>query len=199
MPIRRPSGGRISASCSSRSRPASRARAPRRGRDGADAGDRLEPRGRADRARPAPRDRGGRASSGRVGRPAQTLELGDRIVAIGLEVNVDYLAVCVEDLTGDGSLRAARPHGNRRSSPRPVLDRLGADGGPGARGGVDQRGLVAAGVAVALPGLVEAQTGTLLRAPNLGWSEIPVADEIAAGSPGCRCTRRERGEPRRAR
>ena len=41
-----------------------------------------------------------------------------------------------------------------------------------------------AGVAVALPGLVEAQTGTLLRAPNLGWSGIPVADEIAARLPG---------------
>ena len=38
--------------------------------------------------------------------------------------------------------------------------------------------LVAAGVAVAFPGLVEAQTGTLLRAPNLGWSEIAVADEL---------------------
>ena len=30
------------------------------------------------------------------------------------------------------------------------------------------------------PGLVEAQTGTLLRAPNLGWSEIAVADELAS-------------------
>ena len=43
--------------------------------------------------------------------------------------------------------------------------------------------LVPAGVAVALPGIVEAQTGTLLWAPNLGWSEILVADEIAARLP----------------
>ena len=44
--------------------------------------------------------------------------------------------------------------------------------------------LVPVGVAVALPGVVEEQTGTLLRAPNLGWSEIAVADEIAARLPG---------------
>jgi predicted NBD/HSP70 family sugar kinase len=44
--------------------------------------------------------------------------------------------------------------------------------------------LVTAGAAVALPGLVEAQTGTLLRAPNLGWSEIPVAAEMAERLPG---------------
>ena len=61
---------------------------------------------------------------GRVGRPAQTLELGDRIVAIGLEVNVDYLAVCVEDLTGVIRYERRVHTDNRRSSPRPVLNRL---------------------------------------------------------------------------
>ena len=44
--------------------------------------------------------------------------------------------------------------------------------------------LVPVGVALAIPGVVEAQTGTLLRAPNLGWSGIAVADEIAARLPG---------------
>ena len=53
----------------------------------------------------------------------------------------------------------------------------------GARGRDRDLQLVPAGVAVALPGLVEAQTGTLLWAPNLGWSEILVADEIAARLP----------------
>jgi predicted NBD/HSP70 family sugar kinase len=41
-----------------------------------------------------------------------------------------------------------------------------------------QEGLFAAGVAVALPGLVEVKTGTLLRAPNLGWSGIVIAEEL---------------------
>ena len=120
---------------------------------------------------------------GRVGRPAQTLELGDRIVAIGLEVNVDYLAVCVEDLTGVIRYERRVHTDNRRSAPRPVLSRLARMAGQ-ALEAVAKENLVAAGVAVALPGLVEAQTGTLLWAPNLGWSEIPVADEIASRLPG---------------
>src|SRR5258705_5762162 len=85
--------------------------------------------------------------SGRVGRPAQTLELGDRVVAIGLEVNVDYLAVCVEDLTG-AVRHEQRVHAdNRRSSPSPVLNRLAAL----AQSALDQiaaDGLVPAGGAV---------------------------------------------------
>ena len=48
---------------------------------------------------------------------------------------------------------------------------------------IEAENLVPVGAAVALPGLVEAETGTLLRAPNLGWSEIPVADGLAARLP----------------
>lgn len=117
--------------------------------------------------------------SGRVGRPAQTLELGDRVVAIGLEVNVDYLAVCVEDLTGVVRYERHLYTDNRRSSPGPVLDRLGRMAAE-ALEMIDAEKLVPAGAGVALPGLVEAQTGTLLRAPNLGWEEISVAAELAA-------------------
>ena len=110
---------------------------------------------------------------GRVGRPAQTLELGDRVVAIGLEVNVDYLAVCVEDLTGDDSLRAARPHRQpalvaaararpaRRGWRREALDAVAGDAAcspPASRS--------------RCPASSRRRPGTLLWAPNLGWSEI---------------------------
>ena len=71
---------------------------------------------------------------GRVGRPAQTLELGDRIVAIGLEINVDYLAVCVEDLTGTIRYERRVHTDNRRAQPQPVLDRLARMARSGARG-----------------------------------------------------------------
>ncbi len=91
------------------------------------------------------RETGEGERSGRVGRPAQTLELGDRVVAIGLEVNVDYLAVCVEDLTGTIRYERRVHTDNRRSSPGPVLNRLarmagqaldaidGVGSGPGGR------------------------------------------------------------------
>ena len=128
------------------------------------------------------RETGSDEHPGRVGRPAQTLELGDRVVSIGLEVNVDYLAVCVEDLTGTIRYERRVHTDNRRSSPRPVLNRLGRMATE-ALAAVSDLQLVPAGVAVALPGIVEAQTGTLLWAPNLGWSEILVADEIAARLP----------------
>ena len=128
------------------------------------------------------RETGADEHPGRVGRPAQTLELGDRVVSIGLEVNVDYLAVCVEDLTG--AIRtsgACTPTtGARRRGPCSIVSAAWPCDALDAAAALE---LVPAGVAVALPGLVEAQTGTLLRAPNLGWAGIPVADEIAARLP----------------
>jgi len=129
------------------------------------------------------RETGEDARPGQVGRPAQTLELGDRVVAIGLEVNVDYLAVCVEDLTGTVRYERRIHTDNRRSKPVPVLKRL-VRMAEEAVAEVAAEDLITAGVAVALPGLVEAQSGTLLRAPNLGWSEIPVAAQIAEGLSG---------------
>ena len=62
------------------------------------------------------RETGEDERSGRAGRPGLALELSDRVVAVGLEVNVDYLAVCVEDLAGQRPLREARPH--RQSTQR---------------------------------------------------------------------------------
>ena len=43
----------------------------------------------------------GLESPGAVGRPGLKLELsGDSVAALGLEINVDYLAVCATDLAG---------------------------------------------------------------------------------------------------
>lgn len=119
----------------------------------------------------------------RVGRPAQQLRLGDAPVAVGLEVNVDYLAAVVEDLRG-GLLHERRVFvDNRCSAPGRVLDRLAAM----AREAIavaEAAGRVPVGVAVALPGLVEVDSGTLLRAPNLDWSRLRVVDEMQARLPG---------------
>jgi len=45
---------------------------------------------------------------------------------------------------------------------------------------VEGDGRLVAGVAVAVPGLVDVRRGRLLRAPNLGWTEVAVADELRA-------------------
>ena len=99
------------------------------------------------------------------------------MVGIGLEINVDYVAVSVEDLTGTVRYEHRSYGDNRGSAPAPVLDRLGS----AARAALDAaagEGLRPIGITVAVPGLVEEASGTVVFAPNLGWHGIPVADEL---------------------
>jgi predicted NBD/HSP70 family sugar kinase len=130
------------------------------------------------------RETGAHAGPRGVGRPGLALELADVVLGVGLEVNVDHIAVCVEDLTGVVRSERRVYRDNRGSSPEPVLDRVAAL----AREELDaaaRAGRRVAGVSVAVPGLVEIGSGTLVFAPNLGWSDVPVADELRArlGSP----------------
>jgi predicted NBD/HSP70 family sugar kinase len=123
------------------------------------------------------REAGEVAPTGGVGRPGVTLELADAVGALGLEVNVDYLHVYVEDLTGAVRYED-RVYGDHRGScPGPVLDEL-ASLSNDAIDEIEATGLRVVGVTLALPGLVRADTGTLLNAPNLGWTDVPVAAEL---------------------
>jgi predicted NBD/HSP70 family sugar kinase len=115
---------------------------------------------------------------GTVGRPGQVVELsGTGVVALGLEINVDYLAVRALDLTGAERHRALEVRDNRRVEVGAVLDRLWALASA-ALDHVHGAGLRPVGATVALPGLVDAATGALLVAPNLGWTGVPVVDEL---------------------
>lgn len=114
-----------------------------------------------------------------VGRPGVALELADVVVGVGLEVNVDYLAVSVEDLRGAVRHERRSYHDNRASAPGAVLDRLG-DAARAALDAAARSGLRPIGVSVAVPGLVEEASGTVVFAPNLGWSDLPVAAELEA-------------------
>ena len=115
---------------------------------------------------------------GTVGRPGQVVELsGSGVVALGLEINVDYLAVRALDLTGAERHRSLDVRDNRRVQVRTVLDRLGALA-TAALDAVHAEGLRPVGATVALPGLVDAAGGALLVAPNLGWNDVAVVDEL---------------------
>ncbi len=92
-------------------------------------------------------------------------------------MNVDYVAVSVEDLTGTVRYERRSYGDNRGSDPGPVLDRL-ADTARGALDATAREGLRPIGISVAVPGLVEEASGTLVFAPNLGWHGIPVGDEL---------------------
>ncbi|MEU1751637.1 ROK family protein [Micromonospora matsumotoense] len=116
-----------------------------------------------------------------AGRPARGLLLGDTGPAgLGLEVNVDYLAACVVDLTG-----AVRHHEVRRIDLRPLspADALTGlvDLAGRARAAADDAGLTLAGAALAVPGLVDAR-GLVRLAPNLGWRDVDVPG-LLAGHP----------------
>src|SRR5918997_4998680 len=64
---------------------------------------------------------------GTVGRPGQVVELSsDAVVALGLEVNVDYIAVRALDLTGAERDRRLDARDNRGVAEGEVLDRLAA-------------------------------------------------------------------------
>lgn len=115
----------------------------------------------------------------RVGRPGLALELGNTVVGVGLEANVDYLAVSVEDLRGELRYERRVNRENRGADAGPVLDLL-AGLALEAIAACEADGLRAAGVAVAVPGIVDATTETLRRAPNLGWAEMQLADEMRA-------------------
>jgi predicted NBD/HSP70 family sugar kinase len=111
---------------------------------------------------------------GRVGRPPQSVELDpEGPFVLGLEINVDYLAVWATDLAGTVHHRSFVASDNRSAAPAEVIGRLARL----AEQALEQpfaanRHPMAATVAV--PGLVD-PSGELAVAPNLGWVDVPVA------------------------
>lgn len=115
-----------------------------------------------------------RTGPGRPGTPLAPAP--GRFVALGLQVDVDYLAALVVDLRGHRLAERVVTADLRRSRPGPVLERLAAV----AEDLVAQlpAGTIVAGAGLALPGIVSAEGGHLLHAPNLGWSDVDVAAAI---------------------
>jgi predicted NBD/HSP70 family sugar kinase len=110
-----------------------------------------------------------------AGRPAAGLvPAADGPAGLGLEINVDYLAACVVDLTGAVRGTVIR-HGDQRG--RPVADVLAELAVLGSRAGAEA-GLRVAGAAVAVPGLVEAAGGRIRQAPNLAWQDLEIDAEL---------------------
>ncbi|GAA1865219.1 ROK family protein [Asanoa iriomotensis] len=118
-----------------------------------------------------------------AGRPATGLVLhGYGPAGLGLEINVDYLAGCVVDLTGTVRHRAVL-HGDQRPlAPDAVLAAV-ADLGARLRAEARAAGRTVAGAALAVPGLVSG-TGLVHRAPNLAWHEVDAAGVLATGPLG---------------
>jgi predicted NBD/HSP70 family sugar kinase len=116
-----------------------------------------------------------------AGRPAVGLTLAPEGPAgLGLEINVDYRAACVVDLTGAVRHRLVE-HADQRLSDAPTaLAALGRLAGQ-ARDLAAADSLTLAGAALAVPGLVAAR-GLVRVAPNLGWQDV-AASTLLGSSP----------------
>ncbi|MEV4054675.1 ROK family transcriptional regulator [Amycolatopsis sp. NPDC049688] len=116
----------------------------------------------------------GPARAGERGRPGVAVVLsGARVASLGLELNVDYLAVRVLDLTGGVRFAARRERDNRGSRPKKVLGELQALATE-ALTEAHRLGLEVAGAVLAVSGPVG--DGVLFSAPNLGWQDVRPAD-----------------------
>lgn len=119
----------------------------------------------------------GKTFSGQAGRPGTVLEpAATGPAGLGVELNVDYVSVCVADLRGTGRIRRTVPLDNRALAPVEVLRRA-AGVAADVLAEAAARDLRPTGVRLALPGLVSG--GTVQQAPNLGWNRVD-ADALFA-------------------
>ncbi|UYQ65656.1 ROK family protein [Streptomyces peucetius] len=113
----------------------------------------------------------GKTFSGQAGRPGTVLKIARTGVAgIGVEINVDYVSVCVVDLAGTDRVRLVEHLDNRGAAPAEVFGRA-ARIAARALGSAAEQELWPVGAELALPGLVSG--GSVLQAPNLGWTAVP--------------------------
>ena len=113
--------------------------------------------------------------AGRVGRPAVDVGVaGRRVGALGLSIDVDSVAACIVDVSGDVRVVRRRNAANRDARASQVVTRLRAVT-TRAVDAADALGIRCIGAALALPGLVDAASRTLFVAPNLHWFDADLA------------------------
>jgi predicted NBD/HSP70 family sugar kinase len=116
---------------------------------------------------------------GTVGRPGLTVSLHGRTVCgLGLEVNVDYLSLIAVDLRGEVVQQETRPIDAARLPESEVTEQvvqLLSESLALLRGD----GLRVVGITLAAPGFVERGSGLVRLAPNLGWRDVPLAQDVA--------------------
>ena len=108
------------------------------------------------------------ASTGR-GRPSTPLVLaGGALAGLGIEVNVDYMAVTAVDLAGRELSFEERPVHSTGPTLEDVITLVTEEV---AR--LEPQGARVLGLTIAVPGLIDRARGVVVAAPNLGWSGVP--------------------------
>ncbi|WP_436500085.1 ROK family protein [Actinokineospora sp. HUAS TT18] len=119
------------------------------------------------------------ARAGMIGRPPLELELDGRgLCGLGVEISVDYVRAVALGLAGEELLdqwvTIDRPHDHG-----PVLD-TAADLIRDVIASLADMGREPVGVTIAAPGEIDRESGTVVFAPNMGWSGVGVVDGIVA-------------------
>ena len=113
-----------------------------------------------------------------VGRPATNLELNpDAGYIIGVEIGVDFISIIIANFAIGVVSRRYESTVNRYDQ-QDILDRL-LYLLKESVGQVELRGRPLFGIGLGVPGLVDVSSGTLLFAPNLQWSNLPLRQLIA--------------------
>jgi predicted NBD/HSP70 family sugar kinase len=125
------------------------------------------------------------SSARRVGRPGTPLDIdGRHVLAIGLEVNVDYIAILVRDLGGREVLWDERAFDSASAGPegsvKATID-LCHRAFRRVRSRRHDRQPVIVGVGAAIPGLVDIRDGVVIEAPNLEWRDFPFGAALRDG------------------
>ncbi len=118
--------------------------------------------------------------SGTAGRPGRGVALSPELGAVGIEINVDYLAVHGCDLTGRTVVERRVGFDARRRDVEGCLDDL-AEAADRTLAELAAHGVTPVGLTVAVPGLVDVARGVVVVAPNLGWRDVPVVSRLAKG------------------
>ncbi|WP_201776440.1 ROK family transcriptional regulator [Streptacidiphilus carbonis] len=115
---------------------------------------------------------------GSVGRPSQAVEIDGRtICGIGLEINVDYLAVVALNLRGDVTFTRRIAVDVRSAGSEAVLDSA-ATLIREAAAAVQAVGARVVGAALAAPGNVDITTGRVAFASNIDWRDVAAVDGL---------------------
>lgn len=117
------------------------------------------------------------------GRPGVGLQLNPSQAVMGLEINIDYIAAAVTDLSGTLLVHRTQERNNRSSLSDPLLQDLAVLAASVASD-VRARQVRILGAGLAVPGLIDAQRGVVMSAPNLGWKDVLLdLDAIGPGLP----------------
>ncbi len=118
----------------------------------------------------------GVTESGGRGRPSTPLVLEGRSLAgLGIEINVDYMAVTALDLAGRELFFEERPVTDEGAGAR-LADVVALIRDETAR--LAAAGIELLGLTIAVPGLIDRRRGVVVDAPNLGWSEVALAHAV---------------------